>query len=102
MWLSQYDLTGIYLDGDTQREEADFTARMAQVLDNVKAQGFNTVLLQVRPNADSMYPSKLYPMSPYVVGQSGRPAQYDPVALIVRLAMSGRCPSTPGSTPCGA
>ena len=44
MWLSQYDLTGIYLDGDTQREEADFTARMAQVLDNVKAQGFNTVL----------------------------------------------------------
>ena len=86
MWLSQYDLTGIYLDGDTQREEADFTARMAQVLDNVKAQGFNTVLLQVRPNADSMYPSKLYPMSPYVVGQSGRPAQNDPVALIVRLA----------------
>ena len=25
-------------------------------------------------------------MSPYVVGQSGRPAQNDPVALIVRLA----------------
>ena len=37
MWLSQYDLTGIYLDGDTQREEAEFTARMAWVLDNVKA-----------------------------------------------------------------
>lgn len=86
MWLSQYDLSGIYLEGDIQREETDFTARMTQVLDNVKAQGFNTVFLQVRPNADSMYPSEHYPMSAYVVGRLGRQAQYDPVELIVQLA----------------
>ncbi len=86
IWLSQFDLTGIYLDGGTQREEADFTARMAQVLDNVKAQGFNTVFLQVRPYADSMYPSAYYPMSAYVVGTLGAQARYDPVERIVELA----------------
>lgn len=86
MWLSQFDLTGIYLDGKTQREQEDFAARMGQVLDNVKAQGFNTVFLQVRPNGDSMYPSDHYPMSAYVTGVLGTPAQYDPVEMIVRLA----------------
>ncbi len=86
MWLSQYDLTGIYLNGGVQRDQADYTNRMAQVLDNVQAQGFNTVILQVRPNADSMYPSQYYPMSAYVVGKTGEKASYDPVAILVRLA----------------
>ncbi len=86
MWLSQFDLTAIYLDGGSQREQGDFTDRMAQVLDNVCGQGFNTVFLQVRPNADSMYPSAYYPMSAYVTGLLGREAEYDPVAVIVSLA----------------
>lgn len=86
MWLSQFDLPGIYLDGNSQREKADFTARMEQVLDNVASQGFNTVFLQVRPNGDSFYPSAYFPMSAYVVGQLGTPAQYDPVEIIVDLA----------------
>lgn len=86
MWLSQFDLMGIYRDGESQREQADFTNRMERVLDNVKAQGFNTVYLQVRPNGDSMYPSDYYPMSAYVTGVLGRDAQYDPVEIIVRLA----------------
>ena len=61
MWLSQYDLEDIYLDGNIQRSEMDFTNRMAEVLDNIVSQGFNTVFLQVRANADSMYP--LIPLS---------------------------------------
>ncbi len=86
MWLSQFDLSPIYRNGDTQREQEDFTARMGEVLDNVARQGFNTVFLQVRPNADSMYPSQYYPMSAYVVGKTGAEAAYDPVEIIVRLA----------------
>ncbi len=86
MWLSQFDLTPIFRDGENQREESDFTARMAQVLDNVKNQGFNTVFLQIRPYADSMYPSEYFPMSAHVVGRTGGQAQYDPVEIIVRLA----------------
>lgn len=86
IWLSQYDLSPIYLDGDTQRPQGDFTARMAMLLDNVASSGFNTVFLQIRPNADSMYPSAHYPTSAYVTGQLGREALYDPVAITVALA----------------
>ena len=86
VWLSQYDLSAIYLDNGAQRAQSDFTSRMAQVLDNVMEQGFNTVVLQVRPNGDSMYPSDYYPVSKYVVGEYGLDAIYDPVAIIVELA----------------
>ncbi len=86
MWLSQFDLSGVYQNGGTQRSQADFEARMGKLLDNVKALGFNTVFLQVRPNADSMYPSKYYPMSSYVTGALGANAKYDPVEITVALA----------------
>ncbi len=86
IWLSQFDLTSIYLNGKTQRSPKDFTDRMDKLLDNVKMSGFNTVFLQVRPNGDSMYPSDYYPMSPYVVGTLGAKASYDPVEIIVNLA----------------
>ncbi len=86
IWLSQYDLSPIYLDGENQRSQADFTAKMSVVLDNVATSGFNTVFLQIRPNADSMYPSEYYPMSAYVTGSLGKEAEYDPVAIIVDLA----------------
>ena len=49
MWLSQFDLEKIYLDGDTQRSEMDFTNRMTEVLDNIISQGFNTVFLGFLP-----------------------------------------------------
>ncbi len=86
MWLSQYDLADIYAAGGVQRTQEDFTARMEQVLDNVKAEGFNTVILQLRPFADSMYPSAYYPMSSFVTGRIGAAAAYDPVAIAVELA----------------
>ncbi len=86
IWLSQYDLTSIYTENGVQRDESDFVSRVAEVLDNIKNQGFNTVVLQLRPNADSMYPSDYYPMSRYVVGEYGLDAAYDPVAHIVELA----------------
>lgn len=86
IWLSQFDLNPIFREGDGQRGQADFTARMETLLDNVVASGFNTVFLQIRPNADSMYPSEYFPQSAYVTGALGEAAVYDPVAIIVALA----------------
>lgn len=86
MWLSQYDLGDIYKSGSAQRSEASFTKYIDTILGNVKSLGFNTVIIQVRPNADSMYPSEFYPMSKYVVGGYGREAAYDPFAIMVERA----------------
>ena len=85
IWLSQFDLQPIYTSGGTQRAEADFRNRMAQVLDNAVRDGFNTVVLQLRPNADSVYPSAVYPSSKYAVGSYANGFTYDPVAIIMEL-----------------
>ena len=85
LWLSQFDLQSIYSAGSSQRSEADFRKRMEQVLDNTVKDGFNTVVLQLRPNADSIYPSDVYPPSKYAVGSYAGDFQYDPVAIVVEL-----------------
>ncbi|MBE7066941.1 MAG: hypothetical protein E7385_05250 [Ruminococcaceae bacterium] len=88
IWISQYDLTKTYTNPQTglQADQSVFTENIKKILKNVKSLGFNTIILQVRPNADSMYPSEYYPMSEYVVGKYGNVADYDPVEIIVREA----------------
>ncbi len=85
IWLSQFDLQGVYTNGGKQRAESDFRAKMTKILDNVVKDGFNTVILQVRPYADSMYPSEVYPPSRYTVGSYANDFTYDPVAIIMEL-----------------
>ena len=86
MWLSQFDLSSIYCENGKQRDAESFRALMATVLDNVKANGMNTVILQLRPNADSMYPSEVYPPSAYVVGAYGNKFAYDAIEIVLELA----------------
>ena len=86
MWLSQFDLNSIYCENGKQRDAESFRALMATVLDNVKANGMNTVILQLRPNADSMYPSEVYPPSAYVVGAYGNKFEYDAIEIVLELA----------------
>lgn len=85
IWLSQFDMQPIYTDGGAQRAEADFRQRMIKVLDNVVSDGFNTVVLQLRPYADSIYPSDVYPPSKYAVGTYAGQFTYDPVEIIMEL-----------------
>ncbi len=86
MWLSQFDLTLYYLEGGVQRAEADFREKIAMVLGNVVGDGFNTVMVQVRPYGDSLYPSDYYPAGRLAVGVYGRDFTYDPFAIIVESA----------------
>ena len=86
MWLSQFDMQSVYTKDGRQRDEASFTSLAKTILSNIKEQGINTVIVQVRPNADSMYPSNYYPMSAYTVGSYGRTADYDPFAIILKEA----------------
>ncbi len=88
IWLSQFDLKPIYLEGGKQRPKADFETRIAAVLKNVKDLGFNTVFVQVRPYADSFYPSVFYPASSYITGEYGVNFSYDPFGIIVEKAHS--------------
>lgn len=86
MWLSQFDLSGVYTSGSSQRAEGSFRTLMTTILDNCVNDGMNTIIVQVRPNGDSMYPSEYYTMSKYVVGSYGKDATYDPFKIIIELA----------------
>ena len=54
------------LSADQLKSEAD------TILNNIAAMGLNTVFLQVRPSADALYPSALFPWSRYVSGTTGQ------------------------------
>jgi len=83
IWISQFDLFNVYTEKSSQKSIESFCVKMDLILQNVKALGFNTVFLQVRPNCDSMYPSSLFPPSRYVTGAYGKDHNYDPIEIIV-------------------
>jgi uncharacterized lipoprotein YddW (UPF0748 family) len=54
-----------------------------QMLDELQAMGMNAVFVQVRPSADSLYPSKLVPWSRFLEGEQGLAPDYDPLAFMI-------------------
>ncbi|MEI7885596.1 MAG: family 10 glycosylhydrolase [Clostridia bacterium] len=58
------------------------------ILDNAKDMGFNTVFFQVRPAADALYPSKIFPWSQYLTGIQGKAPDdnFDPLAFMIKEA----------------
>ncbi len=70
------------LTADQLRAEAD------TILDNVAAMELNTVFLQVRPSADALYDSDIFPASRYVSGTVGQSpdGDFDVLAYWVEAA----------------
>ncbi len=57
--------------------------RLRQMLDVLKETNINTVLFQVRPNADALYQSAYEPWSEWVTGIRGEAPSYDPLAFVI-------------------
>jgi len=76
-WPSRRDLST-----DQQKRE------MLRILDLAKSMRLNAIILQVRPSADALYPSKIEPWSEYLTGQQGRAPKpmYDPLEFAVQEA----------------
>lgn len=72
------------LTADQLRSEAD------TILDNIAQMGLNTVFLQVRPSADALYDSDIFPASRYVSGTVGQApdGDFDVLAYWVEAAHS--------------
>ena len=54
--------------------------------DQYAAMGLNTVLAQVRPFGDALYPSAIFPWSSVCTGPQGRSPGFDPLAVLVEEA----------------
>lgn len=70
------------LDSKEQQREA------IEILDFLKENNFNAVILQVRPQADALYESDIEPWSYYLTGEQGKAPQpyYDPLHFWIEAA----------------
>ncbi|MCZ7430363.1 glycoside hydrolase family 10 protein [Streptomyces sp. WMMC1477] len=67
-------------DAAAQRRE------LVELLDLAVERRLNTVMLQVRPSADALWPSPYEPWSAWLTGEQGRDPGWDPLAFAVREA----------------
>lgn len=67
-------------------EEADFRRKAEKICADIRASGLHTVILQVRPFCDALYPSAYFPWSAYLTGTQGQAVAYDPLAVFLSCA----------------
>jgi uncharacterized lipoprotein YddW (UPF0748 family) len=67
---------GVY---DPEQQKQDFI----EILDKLKDIGMNAIIVQIRPTADSFYPSKYFPWSHWLTGIQGKDPGYDPLAFMI-------------------
>lgn len=81
MWVS-------YKEWETMdfSSEAAFTEQAAALMANCAGLGMTRVLVQVRPFADALYPSELFPWSDLCAGAQGQDPGFDPLAILVGQA----------------
>ena len=83
VWISYLE----YQTMDFGSEES-FRAQFAGMMDNIAALGLNTVIAQVRPYGDALYPSALFPWSDLCTGEQGKDPGFDPLAVMLEEAHS--------------
>ncbi|HEU5384168.1 MAG TPA: family 10 glycosylhydrolase [Ktedonobacteraceae bacterium] len=72
------DHTGLPVE--TQKQQ------FIKILDKMQQMHMNAIVVQVRPSADALYPSTLYPWSQYLTGVQGQDPGYDPLAFMIQQA----------------
>ena len=82
-WISYIELQGM----DYASAEA-FRASAAAMMDHCAALGLNTVIVQVRPFGDALYPSALFPWSHLCTGVQGQDPGFDPLDTLIAEAHS--------------
>lgn len=80
-WISTvYNLDWPSKKGLSQaQQKQEFIA----LLDGLKKAGLNSVIVQIKPSADSFYPSKYGPWSEYLTGVQGKNPGYNPLAFMI-------------------
>ncbi len=58
-------------------------AEIAQIVETARKCGLNALLVQVRPECDALYESRIEPWSRFLTGKQGRSPGYDPLATFI-------------------
>lgn len=85
VWITYMELGMEYEDN---KSEAAFREKFAHMAYTCKSRGFNTLVVQVRPFADALYHSDLYPASHILTGVQGEDAGYDALKVMCEICKS--------------
>ena len=83
VWIYYDELSMKNEKGDTAEA---FRKKIEKIFFNCSRWGLNTVFVQVRPFADSFYPSEIFPWSEYLTGEQGKAVDYDPLQIMIECA----------------
>lgn len=82
VWLTCYELSEMLESG----KKSDFIKHVNKMLDKCDEKDLNTIFIHVRPFADSIYPSDIFPLSEYVLSSSGKKPGFDVLETFILLA----------------
>jgi uncharacterized lipoprotein YddW (UPF0748 family) len=60
-------------------------AQIRQIVEAATRSGLNALMVQVRPECDALYPSRLEPWSRYLTGRQGEAPGYDPLDYFIKV-----------------
>ncbi|QAT49757.1 hypothetical protein EQM14_08205 [Caproiciproducens sp. NJN-50] len=83
VWVPYLSLN---MSRDDDKSEQAFLKKFNTIVGNAKKCGMNTLIVQVRPFADALYPSSYFPWSHVVGGTQGVNPGYDPLADMVKAS----------------
>ncbi len=84
VWIAS--VMNLHYPSEKGLDSLTLAAELDAILDNCEENGFNTVYFQVRPAADALYRSELFPTSAYLTGEQGAalPDEFDPLAYLLQ------------------
>lgn len=82
VWLS-YQEFNAYRNSVTKNNRSSFRKFFDSVLKRCKELNLNTIIVQVRPYGDALYPSKYFPWAACISGSQGKDPGYDPLKIMV-------------------
>ena len=83
VWIYYNELSMKNEEGGTAES---FKNKISSIFYDCKQLGLNTVFVQIRPFADSFYPSEIFPWSEYLTGKQGWSVNYDPLQIMIDCA----------------
>ena len=68
------------------KNENDSKNNIKMIIENLKKYGFNRIIVHVRPFSDSIYLSKIFPVSEFVLNDKGNYPNYDVLKYFIEVA----------------
>ncbi len=71
---------------EDERSEQGFHKKIDAMIEKCVRYKVNTIIVQVRPFGDAIYPSEFFPFSHIISGAQGKAVNYDPLEYIIEKA----------------